>query len=66
MTYLYQCPHCHSDHSGIASAWEDGGGEYGDDLTPIFDCFECGGSFTGEDGMIGYLSDENLDTDRDE
>lgn len=54
MKKLYACPHCGSEHSGIASGYEDGGGDYGDDLTPIFDCTECGQWFTDDDGFIGY------------
>lgn len=54
MKKLYVCPNCGSEHSGIASAWEDGGGDQGEGLTPIFDCFECGKWFTGDEGFIGY------------
>ena len=58
MKKLYVCPHCGSEHSGIASGYEDGGGDYGDDLTPIFDCSECGQWFTGDNGFWGWEDDE--------
>ena len=65
MKKLYACPNCGYEHSGLASAWEDGGGDYGESLTPIFDCYECGNWFTGDDGFIGYEGqpDDNPDDD---
>ena len=54
MKKLYVCPHCKSEHSGIASGYEDGGSDYGESLTPIFDCHECGNWFTGDDGFWGW------------
>lgn len=54
MIKVYACPNCGSGHSGIIAAYEDGGGDFGDALTPIFDCTECGQWFTGEDGFIGW------------
>jgi hypothetical protein len=54
MKKLYVCPNCGQQHSGIASAWEDGGGDYGDEYTPIFDCYQCGKWFTGDEGFWGY------------
>lgn len=65
MKKLYECPSCLSEHSGIASGYEDGSGYYGNDLTPIFDCSECGHCFTGDEGFIGYEGqpDDNPDDD---
>ena len=54
MRKLYACPGCDSEHSGIPSGYEDGGGDYGEGLTAIFDCSECGRWFTEEHGFIGY------------
>ena len=54
MKWLYVCPHCQNEHSGIASWYEDGGGDDGERLTPIFDCHECGNWFTDDDGFWGY------------
>jgi len=55
---LYVCPDCGTEHSGIPSGYEDGGGEYGESLTPILDCAECGHWFTGDEGFVGFISDE--------
>lgn len=54
MRKLYVCPHCKSEHHGYPSGYEDGGGDYGDENTPIFDCNECGNWFTGDEGFIGW------------
>jgi len=65
MIKVYACPYCNVEHSGVASGWEDGGGDYGEELTPIFDCEACGNWFTGDEGHIGYggQPDDNPDDD---
>lgn len=65
MKKLYACPYCNSEHSGIASGYEDGGGDYGNELTSIFDCAECGHWFTGDEGHIGFVGqpDDNPNED---
>jgi len=51
---LYACPGCGEEHSGIALGYEDGSGDYGDGLSPIFDCWQCGKVFTEGEGFIGW------------
>lgn len=59
------CPYCKSHHSGIASAYEDGGGDYGEGLTAIYDCNDCGLWFTEDEAIIGYTGqpDDNPPSD---
>jgi len=57
MVKIYKCPACGSWHSGVADSYEDGGGDYGDDFTPIFYCEECGHSFYGDEGFWGWEDD---------
>lgn len=65
MKKLYECPGCLSDHSGIPSSYEDGGGDDGEGLTAIFHCPECGIWFTEDEGFIGWEGqpDDNPDSD---
>jgi len=54
MKKLYVCPHCGSEHSGIASAWEWFPEAPNDGYVPVFDCGVCGHWFDETDGFIGY------------
>ena len=55
---IYKCPGCTQDHSGVATGWEDGGGDYGEQLTPVFECDECGYTFADDEGFWGWELDE--------
>jgi hypothetical protein len=57
---IYVCPNCGQEHSGVATGWEDGGGDDGEQLTPVFDCFECGSSFSADEGFWGWeMAEDN-------
>lgn len=53
MKKLYVCPHCQSEDVQI-DGYEDGGGDYGEDLTPVFICNDCGYGFSEDEGFWGY------------
>ncbi len=44
MKRIIQCPKCKSEDVA-PSGYEDGGGDYGDELTPVYECFDCGYGF---------------------
>jgi len=54
MQRVYKCPSCGEENDIAISGYEDGGGDYGDDLTPMFECFSCGHSFSGDEGFWGW------------
>lgn len=55
---IYKCPYCGEEHSGVTETYEDGGGDDGEQLTAVFDCLECGSSFSEDEGMWGWELDE--------
>ena len=44
MKRVIQCPMCKSEDV-MLSGYEDGGGDYGDELTEAYECSDCGYTF---------------------
>lgn len=51
-----QCQMCHSENVWLQS-YEDGGGDYGDELTPWYECGECGSTFTQDESIQVWIDD---------
>ena len=53
MKKLYVCPYCNSQHIYIDS-YEDGGGAYGDDVTGVYTCEDCGMQSSEDEAFWGW------------
>jgi transposase-like protein len=62
MRKLYVCPYCQSEHIHI-DGYEDGGGDFGEDLTGVYLCEDCGMSSSEDEALWGYEDqpDDNPD-----
>lgn len=53
---IIQCPQCKSENIWL-SGYEDGGGDYGDDLTPWHECGDCGETFAQDEAILVWIHD---------
>lgn len=58
MRKLYICPYCKSWNIYLSS-YEDGGGDFGDDVTGIYECSDCGASSSEDEALWGWEIDDN-------
>jgi hypothetical protein len=49
---------CKSEETYI-SGYEDGGGDYGDSITPWYECGSCGMSFVEDEAVVVYIIDDD-------
>jgi DNA-directed RNA polymerase subunit RPC12/RpoP len=54
---IIQCPDCGSEDVAL-NGYEDGGGDEGDELSPVYECFDCGHTFGIDETEKLYEDDE--------
>jgi len=62
MHKVYSCLFCQSEHVYI-DGYEDGGGDYGEDVTAVYRCPDCGMTMAEDEAFWGYevQPDDNPD-----
>lgn len=59
---VYKCIYCDSENLFV-TGYEDGGGDYGDDVTEVLQCEDCGASMPEDQAFWGWETDDDSPED---